>query len=79
MNSKLIDLIEYTKGVRSELVGKVEDSVIGQIDDLILQLENQQNRGHPKLSNSDLLLILSILIEKLPTIVSFLQELIKRI
>ena len=73
------DLIETIKCVRLELVGKVEDSVIGQIDDLIIQLENQQNRGHPKLSNSDLLLILSIVIEKLPTIYCFLEELVKKI
>lgn len=79
MNLKLDNLIECIKCVRLELVGKVEDSVIGQIDDLIFQLENQQNRGHPELSNSDLLLILSIVIEKLPTIFSFLEELVKRI
>lgn len=79
MNKKLNSLIETIKCVRLELVGKVEDSVIGQIDEVIFQLENRPNREQPNLSNSDLLLILSIVIEKLPTIYSFLEELVKRI
>ena len=74
MNDELLrSSVEVLKSLRAELHGNVEDSVIGQLDKVIRDLEAAQQESSGRYSSMELLFLLGSILEKLPAIVGAIE------
>lgn len=74
----LRDSVEVLKGIRAELQGDVESSVIAQLDKVIQDLETAQESGvDTAIKALEILLLLGQFVEKIPEIAKAIDFLMK--
>jgi hypothetical protein len=72
-NRLMIETIELLREVRVEVQGDVEDSVLRQLDEAILKLEETSRTRQGQIAKQEALELLGKVIEWLPAIVRLIE------